>query len=337
VKSTCKDCGGSSVCKHNRLRSVCKLCGGGSICEHGRVRSYCKDCGGGGVCIHNRVRSNCRLCGSAGQCEHLIRRIDCAICGGPCDCGSGKPKSKCVPCRENKKVILASEAARLASQLGVSVPELTIPPTDIPLLASKLQETIAVTESNLVPKTSIRAAKADTSGSSAFQSVSSFRQMPALNPELVSMVPDYSRVGGLSFGSDFGAFEKCSTLDSISMAARMQPVYDMSNALLLAAKAEVESMMLQIAAQNSKPGIKQDFSLQAPPSLASLPLPMLLGAPTFPSMTPAHPTLPPAHAFHPSFPTPAIADFLLRPITTPHVLGAPAGVADSGVSNVKQA
>ena len=143
------------------------------------------------------------------------------------------------------------------------------------------------------------------------------------------MVPDYSRVGGLAFGSDFGAFEKCSTLDSISMAARMQPVYDMSNALLLAAKAEVESMMLQIAAQNSKPGIKQDFSLQAPPSLASLPLPMLLGAPTFPSMTPAHPTLPPAHAFHPSFPTPAIADFLLRPITTPHVLGAPAGVADS--------
>jgi hypothetical protein len=68
----------------------------------------------------------------------------------------------------------------------------------------------------------------------------------------------------------------------------------MSNALLLAAKAEVESMILQIAAQNSKPGIKQDFSLQAPPSLASLPLPMLLGAPTFPSMTPAHPTLPPA-------------------------------------------
>ena len=66
----------------------------------------------------------------------------------------------------------------------------------------------------------------------------------------------------------------------------------MSNALLLAAKAEVESMMLQIAAQNSKTGLKQDFSYQAPPSLASLPLPMLLGAPTFPSMTPAHLTLP---------------------------------------------
>ena len=66
----------------------------------------------------------------------------------------------------------------------------------------------------------------------------------------------------------------------------------MSNALLLAAKAEVESMMLQIAAQNSKTGLKQDFSYQAPPSLASLPLPMLLGATTFPSMTPAHLTSP---------------------------------------------
>ena len=226
-------------------------------------------------------------------------------------------------------MVLAAEAARLASQLGVSVPELTIPPTDIPLLASKLHETIAVSKSNPVPKTSIRAATADTSGSSAVQSFSSFRQKPALNPELVSMVPDYSRVGGLAFGSDFGAFDKCSRLDPISTAARMQPVYDMSNALLLAAKAEVESMMLQIAAQNSKTGLKQDFSYQAPPSLASLPLPMLLGAPTFPSMTPAHLTLPLAHAFHPSFPTPAIADFLLRPNTSPHVVGAPAGLLDS--------
>ena len=33
-----RDCGGSSICEHNRRRSVCRECGGGEICEHGKVR-----------------------------------------------------------------------------------------------------------------------------------------------------------------------------------------------------------------------------------------------------------------------------------------------------------
>jgi hypothetical protein len=33
----CKDCGGASICEHNRRRSRCKDCGGASICEHNRL------------------------------------------------------------------------------------------------------------------------------------------------------------------------------------------------------------------------------------------------------------------------------------------------------------
>ena len=50
----CKDCGGASICKHNRVRSLCKDCGGASICEHNRVRSECKDCGGASICEQDR-------------------------------------------------------------------------------------------------------------------------------------------------------------------------------------------------------------------------------------------------------------------------------------------
>jgi hypothetical protein len=50
----CRDCGGKSVCQHNRVRSYCKECGGGGLCHHNRVRSKCKDCGGSGICKHGR-------------------------------------------------------------------------------------------------------------------------------------------------------------------------------------------------------------------------------------------------------------------------------------------
>jgi hypothetical protein len=38
------NCGGSSICEHNRTRSQCKPCGGSSICEHNRRRSKCEKC-----------------------------------------------------------------------------------------------------------------------------------------------------------------------------------------------------------------------------------------------------------------------------------------------------
>jgi hypothetical protein len=38
-KSTCKDCGGTSICEHGRLKSQSKECGGTAFCEHGRLKS----------------------------------------------------------------------------------------------------------------------------------------------------------------------------------------------------------------------------------------------------------------------------------------------------------
>ena len=53
----CKECGGSGICEHGRVRTNCKECGGASICEHGRQRSHCKECGGSQICEHGRQRS----------------------------------------------------------------------------------------------------------------------------------------------------------------------------------------------------------------------------------------------------------------------------------------
>ena len=59
---TSKDCGGSSICKHQRQRRKCKDCGGSSFCKHQRERNTCKDCGGAGICEHRRTRSKCKDC-----------------------------------------------------------------------------------------------------------------------------------------------------------------------------------------------------------------------------------------------------------------------------------
>ena len=63
-RRTCKDCGGTSICEHNRRRSQCKDCEGASICEceHNRIRRHCRDCGGKGMYAHSRVGSNCKEC-----------------------------------------------------------------------------------------------------------------------------------------------------------------------------------------------------------------------------------------------------------------------------------
>ena len=61
-KFDCKQCGGSGICEHDRIRSRCKECNGGSICIHGRQRSQCKDCKGGSICEHNKQRSQCKNC-----------------------------------------------------------------------------------------------------------------------------------------------------------------------------------------------------------------------------------------------------------------------------------
>ena len=63
--SPCKECGGASICQHQRRRSECKECGGASISQHQRIRSPCKECGGASICQHQRRRGNCKECGGA--------------------------------------------------------------------------------------------------------------------------------------------------------------------------------------------------------------------------------------------------------------------------------
>ena len=40
----------------------CKQCGGSRICTHGRVKRFCKECGGSGLCVHQKRIYLCRLC-----------------------------------------------------------------------------------------------------------------------------------------------------------------------------------------------------------------------------------------------------------------------------------
>jgi hypothetical protein len=72
-RSTCKDCGGTSICPHSRVRSRCKDCGGTSICEHSRQRNTCKECGGASIFPHDRQRSKCNGCGGACICTTAER------------------------------------------------------------------------------------------------------------------------------------------------------------------------------------------------------------------------------------------------------------------------
>jgi hypothetical protein len=276
------------------------------------------------------VRSNCRLCGSAGECEHFIRRIDCKICGGPCDCGSGKAKSKCVPCREKKKAALAEEAAKLAAQLGVSVPELTIPPSDVPLLHSHHPAGGVVgigvlkpkLNDNSVPKPIIRATRKEISGSSAFQGVTPLIQKPPGITELSTsdVIPNHS--SGMAIGGDLGSmsFQKCANVDSNSMQTIMPSVYDLSNALLVAARLEVQEMMRQIAAQNALSD--QAISSHESQSFASVPLPTLSDAtPAIPSAVPAHLLFPSTQAFPSTFSSASLAKYvqnaMMRPVFFP--------------------
>ena len=81
-KSECKDCGGTSICWHNRRKSECKDCGGSQICEHNRIKSSCKDCDGSQICEHNRVKSRCKDCGGGSICVHNRRKQTCIDCNG---------------------------------------------------------------------------------------------------------------------------------------------------------------------------------------------------------------------------------------------------------------
>jgi len=60
-KRRCKDCGGSSLCEHQKEWSRRKDCVGGGFFEHQKERRRCKDCGGSGLCNHERAEPLQRL------------------------------------------------------------------------------------------------------------------------------------------------------------------------------------------------------------------------------------------------------------------------------------
>jgi hypothetical protein len=238
-----------------------------------------------------------------------------------------------VPCREKKKAALAEEAAKLAAQLGVSVPELTIPPSDIPILASQIPAGAAVGISTLkqklnhnsVVKPSMRATRKEISGSGAFQSLSSLIQKPSGITELSASDITPNPTSGIAIDSDLGAMslQKCANSDSNSMQTTMPSVYDLSNALLIAARLEVQEMMRQIAAQNAL-GDHQATSSYEAQSLVPAPFPTLSAAsPTLPAVVPAHLLFPSTPAFPSTFSSASLAKFvqnaMMRPVFFPDV------------------
>ena len=66
MRYQCKDCGGSSICEHKRVRAYCKICKGSQICAHGRVKSYCTACKSSRICPHGVQRGSCVTCGGVG-------------------------------------------------------------------------------------------------------------------------------------------------------------------------------------------------------------------------------------------------------------------------------
>jgi hypothetical protein len=72
-KSTCKECGGSSLCIHKRQKNTCKECGGSAICEHKIQRATCKECGGSAICEHKIRRATCKICDIEGYIANRMR------------------------------------------------------------------------------------------------------------------------------------------------------------------------------------------------------------------------------------------------------------------------
>ena len=101
-KTYCKDCGGSGICHHNRVKYSCKECRGVSICQHGTRRNYCKECSGGSICEHYKFRIVCKDCRGISLCEHNSQKSQCKICKGNQICKHEKFKSGCPDCRGSR-------------------------------------------------------------------------------------------------------------------------------------------------------------------------------------------------------------------------------------------
>jgi hypothetical protein len=68
VYRSCKDCNGSGICVHGKLKRSCKECST-DMCEHKRRRYYCRDCGGAG---HACLPSSLSFCSFLFLRTHLF-------------------------------------------------------------------------------------------------------------------------------------------------------------------------------------------------------------------------------------------------------------------------
>ena len=223
-------------------------------------------------------------------------------------------------------MLLAAEAARLAAQLGVTVPELTIPPTEIPLLASKLPDAIGGSTS-----ASLLKSNAGPSGglcnSSAFERMASFRQKAPLKSEIFATDPTPHFASGLGVGAHIGMFPL--PVDALSM----QAIRDHSNALLVTARAEVEQMMAQIAAQNASDALPHTPAQPCQQTLPAASLTALsppFSSSTLPGITAAA-SLPSFQTFQSMFSSAAVAELLAQQRFSPSVLDA-AALATAGAT-----
>jgi hypothetical protein len=88
MKQRCRDCGGSQICPHNKVRYECRECGGGAYCEHGKTKMYCRPCGGSGLCEHDKLKNICKQCGGKAICKHNKHKSYCKECDGSACCKS---------------------------------------------------------------------------------------------------------------------------------------------------------------------------------------------------------------------------------------------------------
>ena len=66
-------------------------------CPHRSYKWSCKKCGGTGFCIHNKP--SCNDCGYTGKCIHQRRHYTCHECKGGWICKHDKHKSNCKECK----------------------------------------------------------------------------------------------------------------------------------------------------------------------------------------------------------------------------------------------
>ena len=135
----CKDCGGSSLCKHGKVTPRCKFCKNGITpnpniqkwnelpilkknriegqtyittydnirvwdgkylkCIHNKFPDVCIACKGVGTCKHRRVKYNCKECKGNGRCEHGNIRYGCKECKGKGICKHDMRKEYCKKCK----------------------------------------------------------------------------------------------------------------------------------------------------------------------------------------------------------------------------------------------